>query len=124
MAIMDSSAFGQHIQSGRVRVLAIAAEKRSPMFPDVPTAKEAGLPDYTASSLFGVFTTGKTPSENVRRLNMEINRIIASPEISKRLVALGLEPSQKSAEQFTKQYLAELAQWKDVVARAKIPLEN
>jgi tripartite-type tricarboxylate transporter receptor subunit TctC len=124
MAIMDASAFGPHIDSGRVRVLAIAADKRSPTFPDLPTAKEAGLPDYTASSLFGVFTTGKTPPEIVRRLNLEINRIIASPEISKRLVALGLEPSQKSAEQFTKQYLAELAQWKNVVARAKIPLEN
>ena len=124
MAIMDASAFGPHIDSGRVRVLAVAADKRSPTYPDVPTAREAGLPDYTASSLFGVFTTGKTPPEIVRRLNAEINRIIALPEINKRLVALGLEPSQRSAEQFTKQYLAEIAQWKEVVARAKIPLEN
>lgn len=124
MAIMDSSAFGPHLESGRVRVLAIAADKRSPTFPDLPTAKEAGLPDYTASSLFGVFTTGKAPPEIVRKLNMEINKVVAAPEISKRLVALGLEPSQKSVEQFTRQYLAELAQWKDVVARAKIPLEN
>lgn len=124
MAIMDSSAFGQHLQSGRIRALAVAADKRSPTFPALPTAKEAGLPDYTASSLFGVFTTGKTPPDIVRKLNMEINKVVAAPEISKRLVALGLEPSQKSVEQFTRQYLAELAQWKDVVARAKIPLEN
>lgn len=124
MAIMDSSAFGHHLQSGRLRMLALAADRRSPALPELPTAKEAGLPDYTASSLFGVFTTGKTPPDIVRKLNMEINRIVASPEISKRLMALGMEPSQKSVEEFTRQYLAELAKWKDVVARAKIPLEN
>jgi tripartite-type tricarboxylate transporter receptor subunit TctC len=124
MAIMDYLAFGHHLQSGRIRMLAVAADRRSPTLPELPTAKEAGLPDYTAGSLFGVFTTGKTPPEIVRRLNVEINRIVASPEISKRLIALGMEPSQKSVEEFTKQYLAELAKWKDVVARAKIPLES
>jgi tripartite-type tricarboxylate transporter receptor subunit TctC len=46
------------------------------------------------------------------------------PEISKRLLAMGVEPSQKSADEFTRQFRAELAKWKDVVARAKIPLEN
>jgi tripartite-type tricarboxylate transporter receptor subunit TctC len=124
LAIMDSAAFGHHLQSGRIRMLAVAADRRSPAFPQLPTAKEAGLPDYTAESLFGVFTTGRTAPDIVRRVNIEINRIVASPEISKRLVALGLEPSQKSVEEFTRQYLAELAKWKDVVARAKIPLES
>ena len=124
MAIMDYLAFGHHLQSGRIRMLALAADKRSPELPDLPTTKEAGLPGYTAESLFGVFTTGKTPPEAVRRLNMEINKIIASPDISKRLVALGMEPSQKSADEFTRHYLSEVAKWKDVVARAKIPLEN
>jgi tripartite-type tricarboxylate transporter receptor subunit TctC len=124
MAIMDAAAFGQHPQAGRVRLLAVTAEKRSSAFPDLPTAAEAGLPDYTVSSLFGVFTTGKTPGDIVRKLNAEINRIVALPEVSKRLIAFGVEPSHKSAEEFTKQYLSELAKWKDVVARAKIPLEN
>jgi tripartite-type tricarboxylate transporter receptor subunit TctC len=124
MAIMDPLAFGAHLHSGRVRMLAIAGAHRSPALPELPTAKEAGLLDYTAESLFGVFTTGRTPPDIVHRLNIEINRIAASPEISKRLVALGIEPSQKSVEEFTRQYLAELAKWKDVVARAKIPLES
>jgi tripartite-type tricarboxylate transporter receptor subunit TctC len=124
VAIMDPLAFGYHLHSGRVRMLAIAGDRRSAAFPELPTAKEAGLPDYTAESLFGVFTTGRAPADIVRRLNIEINRIVALPEISKRLVALGMEPSQKSVEEFTRQYLAELAKWKDVVARAKIPLES
>jgi tripartite-type tricarboxylate transporter receptor subunit TctC len=124
VAIMDPLAFGYHLHSGRVRMLAIAGDRRSAAFPELPTAKEAGLPDYTAESLFGVFTTGRTPPDIVRRLNIEINRIVALPEISKRLVALGMGPSQKSVEEFTRQYLSELAKWKDVVARAKIPLES
>jgi tripartite-type tricarboxylate transporter receptor subunit TctC len=124
VAIMDPLAFGYHLHSGRVRMLAIAGDRRSAAFPELPTAKEAGLPDYTAESLFGVFTTGRTPADIVRRLNIEISRIVALPEISKRLVALGMEPSQKTVEEFTRQYLAELAKWKDVVARAKIPLES
>ena len=124
VAIMDPLAFGYHLHSGRVRMLAIAGDRRSAAFPELPTAKEAGLPDYTAESLFGVFTTGRAPADIVRRLNIEINRIVALPEISKRLVALGMEPSQKSVEEFSRQYLSELAKWKDVVARAKIPLES
>lgn len=123
-AIMDASAFVHHLPAGRIRLLAAAGERRNPAVPDVPTAREAGLPDYTAGTLFGVFTTGKTPSAIVRRLNSEINRIIASPEISKRLISLGMDPSQKTVEEFTQKYLAELVKWKDVVARANIPLGN
>ena len=124
VAIMDPLAFGYHLHSGRVRMLAIAAERRSAALPALPTTKEAGLADYTAESLFGVFTTGRTPPDVVRRLNLEINRIVALPDISKRLEALGMEPSQKSADEFTSKYRRELEKWKDVVARARIPLES
>jgi tripartite-type tricarboxylate transporter receptor subunit TctC len=122
-AIMDTSAFLSHLASGRIRMLAVAGDRRNPAVPDVPTTKEAGL-DYTAGATFGVFTTGKTPPEIVRRLNSEINRIVASPEVSKRLVALGMDPGPKTVEECTRQYLADLAKWKDVVASANIPLEN
>ncbi len=124
LAIMDASAFGQHLKSGRLRLLAVAGDKRLQVLPDLPTAREAGLPDFAVSSLFGVFTTGRTAPEIVRRLNVEINRIVAMPAISQRLEALGVEPSQKSFEEFTSQYRAELVKWKDVVTRAKIPLES
>ena len=124
IAIVDFLAFAAHVQSGRIRMLAVAADKRARALPDVPTASEAGLPGYTAGSLFGVFTTGKSPLDSVRRLNTEINRIVATPDVAARLVALGMEPSQKSVEEFSARYVAELAKWKGVVARAKIPLEN
>jgi tripartite-type tricarboxylate transporter receptor subunit TctC len=124
LAIMDASAYGPNLKSGRLRLLAVAGDKRIAALPELPTAKEAGLPDYTVSSLFGVFTNGGAPTDVVRRLNVEINRIVAMPVITQRLEALGVEPSQKTFEEFTSQYRAELAKWKDVVARAKIPLET
>src|SRR5262249_11584245 len=98
LAIMDTSAFLSHLASGRIRMLAGAADRRSTAVPDVPKTKEAGLSDYSAGATFGVFTTGKTSPDIVRRLNFEINRIVASPEISKRLVALGMDPSPKTVE--------------------------
>jgi len=124
LAIMDVSVFTPHLESGRIRLLAVASAKRSAALPGVPTTKEAGFPDYVAGAVFSVFTTGRTAPELVRRLNAEINRIITSPEISKRFAAIGVDPTPKSVEECTRQYVADLAKWKDVVARAKIPLEN
>ena len=123
-AIQDISALMPHVSAGRVRMLAVAGERRAVALPDVPTSKEAGL-DYTAGGIFSVFTTGgKTPPDIVRRLNAELSRIVMLPETGKRFAALGIEPSTKTVEESMRWHLAELAKWKDVVARAKIPLEN
>ena len=123
-AIMDATAFVAQFAAGRVRVLAVAGERRAPALPDVPTTKEARL-DYVAGGVFSVFTTaGKTPPDIVRRLNAEITRIVNAPDIAKRFAALGIDPSTKTVEESMRWHLAELAKWKDVVARAKIPLEN
>jgi tripartite-type tricarboxylate transporter receptor subunit TctC len=123
LAILDVSAVMSQVTAGRIRMLAIAGDRRVPALPDVPTTKEAGL-DYQAGGIFSVFTTGRTPPEIVRRLNLEITRIVESPETAKRLAALGINPSTKTVEESMRWHLAELAKWKDVVARAKIPLEN
>jgi tripartite-type tricarboxylate transporter receptor subunit TctC len=123
-AIQDISALMPHVSAGRVRMLAVAGERRAAALPDVPTSKEAGL-DYTAGGIFSVFTTGgKTPPDIVRRLNAELSRIVMLPETGKRFAALGIEPSTKTVEESMRWHLTELAKWKDVVARAKIPLEN
>jgi len=71
-----------------------------------------------------VFTTGGTPPDIVRKLNLEITRIVELPDTARRFAALGITPSTKTVEESMRWHLAELAKWKDVVARAKIPLEN
>jgi len=90
----------------------------------VPTTQEAGLPDFLADAQFGVFTTGGTPAGVVRRLNAEINRVTATPEITRSFLEMGMVPSNKTVETCTRQYLDDLAKWKDVVVRAKIPMTD
>lgn len=121
-AIMDASAWVAFIPSGRVRALAVSGDKRLSVLPDVPTTQEAGLPEYIAGTLFGVYTKAGAPVNTVRRLNAEINKIITSPEVAKSLNQVGLEPNPKSVEEFTQQYKNDLAGWKDLVTRAKIPM--
>ena len=123
-AIMDAAAWLPLIPAKRVRALAVAGEKRIAILPDVPTMQEAGLPDFTADAQFGVFTTGGTPAGVVRRLNADINRITATPEIAKSFHDIGMVPSNKTVESVTRQYLTDLAKWKDVVTRAKIPMTD
>jgi len=123
-AILDASAWLPMLAAKRVRALAVTGPQRISTLPDVPTTQEAGLPGFTLGAQFGVFTTGGTPAGVVRRLNAEINRIVAMPEITKSFIEVGLEPANTTVENFTRQYLADLAKWKDVVARAKIPMTD
>lgn len=123
-AIMDASAWLPYIPAKRVRALAVMGAKRISVLPDVPTMQEAGLPDFTSGAQFGVYTTGGAPMTVVRRLNAEINRIVATPEMTKSFLAIGMDPANKSVEAYTRLYLADLAMWKDVVMRAKIPMTD
>ncbi len=123
-AIIDASSWLPFMQSNRVRALAVLGKKRLAAMPAVPTMHEAGMADFENGAQFGIFTTGGTPLPIVRRLNTEINRIVATPDISKSFIAIGMEPGGMTVEEFSKRYLADLALWKDVVARAKIPMTD
>jgi tripartite-type tricarboxylate transporter receptor subunit TctC len=123
-AIMDGSAWTALVPTGRVRALAVAGEKRLPILPNVPTTKEAGLPDYVNGTMFGVYTTGGSPINAVRRLNAEINRIIATQEIEASMSQVGLYTIPRTVEGFTQMYVRDLARWKDVVKRGNIPMTD
>jgi len=118
----DLSSFGQLISTGRLRAIAVASERRSPLLPEVPTTREAGMPDYVVSSWFGAFVPALTPPEIVRRLNDAINRAIRLPDVVERLATLGAEPIALGVDDFSKFYRDELVRWKDVISRAKVPL--
>ena len=104
-----------HVKSGRVRALAIGGTQRFPTLPDVPTLAEAGLPNYTFQSWFGIFAPARTPEAVVRTLNRELVRIIALPETRKAFVELGIGPVGTSPEDFGKYLRAEIARWSDVM---------
>ena len=120
-AIMDTSAYTGFLAAGQVKALAVAGEKRLSSLPDVPTTREAGLGDYLAGTLFGIYVQGATPRDIVEKLNVTVNRIIVTPEMTERLRRLGSEPNPKSVDVFTNFVHSEIAAWKVIVKQANIP---
>ena len=105
-------------KAGNLRALAVTTAQRSAVAPDVPTLAESGLAGYEIGSWQGVFAAAGTPPEIVRRLNTEIVRILKSPEIHDKLIALGAEPVGNSVDEFTAMVKSEVAKWGDVVKRS------
>lgn len=81
----------QHARSGRLKLLAVGAMKRSPLFPEVPTLHEVGLKNFDADSVFGFYAPAGTPADVVARLNREINRVLGTKPIQDRIIAMGGE---------------------------------
>jgi tripartite-type tricarboxylate transporter receptor subunit TctC len=104
-----------HIKSGRVRALATGGPQRFPTLPEVPTLAEAGLPNYTFQSWFGILAPARTPDSIVRTLNRELVRIIGLPETRKIFVELGIEPVGTSPEEYGKYLRDEIARWSGVM---------
>lgn len=79
-----------HIESKRLRPLAVTTSRRSPELPDVPTVAESGYPGFDAPAWWGVLTSAKVPPEIVRRMNEEINKALKVPEIAQKLAGQGM----------------------------------
>ena len=120
-AITDTSAFMAYVPTGRVRVLAVAGEKRLPSFPDVPTTAEAGIPTFKAGTVVAVYVTSKTPADIVQKLNTTLNAILANSEVKDQLNKLGANPTPKSVSDVNQWYRHEVQTWKDIVKRLNIP---
>ena len=110
-------------KAGRLRILAAAAPKRSPLLPDVPTFAEGGVNDVNVSNWYSVMSVGGTPKAGIKRLHDEITRAIASPDLRDRLAASALEPAPNTPEQFRKMIADELQRWSRVIKDAGIRQE-
>ena len=120
-AIMDTSALIQHLKGDRMRAIAVASGKRLASIPDVLTTIEAGLPDYQTGTTFGVYAAAGTPEPIVKRLHDELNKIVLLPVVAEQFKTLGINASQKTTEQFSEDYRKEIAIWKEIVEKVKIP---
>jgi len=110
-----------HIRSGKLRVLAAAGSKRTPLLPDVPTIAEAAdLPGYEMTSWAGVLAPAGTSKSIVDRLSTEINRVIRDPQVSAKLTAMGIEPIGTSPERFMEVMKAQLVQYAKITKEANI----
>ena len=108
------------VRGGKIRALAVMTPKRSPELPDVPTLAEAGVPDVEMSTWYGLFVTANTPREIQARLYAETMKILAMPDVRKRLEALGGEPGTLTTEQFGTMNRADFERFGKLVRAAGI----
>ena len=104
-----------HIQSGRLRGIAIGSLKRFPALPNTPTFDESGLKGYEATTWFGLMAPVKTPRDIVVRLSVETDRILKSQEVRERFLVEGLEPIGGTPESFAQFIRAEIDKYAKVV---------
>ena len=109
-----------HIKSGKLKVLAITSAARSSTMPQVPTLAESGVPGYEMNPWFGLFAPAGTPAAVVGKLNAEVARVLALPDVRERLFAIGAEPMSASPEQFSAMVRADVDKWGKLVRAAGI----
>ena len=120
MSTNASPVLSQHMQAGRLRALAVGAPKRLESLPAVPTLAELGYPKANLTSTFGVFAPGKTPAAIINRLNAELNKALAEPEVHERLLKGGEVPTGGTPAQFAKAIREESAENARIVREAGI----
>jgi tripartite-type tricarboxylate transporter receptor subunit TctC len=109
------------INDKALRALAVTGDNRAAALPDVPTAKESGLPSFVASSWNALAAPSKTPKEVIARLNKDITAALNSPDVKKKLHDLNVQARASTPEQAAELLASEIKRWGDVIQRAKIP---
>ncbi|HEY6721518.1 MAG TPA: tripartite tricarboxylate transporter substrate binding protein [Burkholderiales bacterium] len=110
------------IQAGKFRPLAVSSRERSPSLPDVPTVAQS-VPGYEASSFLGIAGPAGMPAAIVERVNREVRRVLALPDIGQRFAEWGGTPSPSSPDEMRLRVEAEIDKWKKVVETRKIELQ-
>jgi tripartite-type tricarboxylate transporter receptor subunit TctC len=112
-----------HIKGGRIKALAVAAEKRAPGFPEVPTSIEGGVPTYQVATWYGLWAPRGTPKELVDAMRAELAKALGSDELRKSWNSLGTETPDLYGDAFGKFVSSEIKRWGDVVKRSGAVLE-
>jgi len=116
-------AVAPYIAQGRVRALAVTGARRSPQLPDVPTMKEAGVPNCEVYNYWGIVAPVTTPHDIVARLNMEVQKLLANPEIRERLERDGVDLTPGGPERMQTFIAADMAAWRKLIVDAKLLLD-
>lgn len=112
-----------HVQSNRIRALAVSASKRLEMIPAVQTFAEAGLPGFEGGAWYGIVAPAGTPRDIVAKLHLEMVKALKLPEVQRRIADLGAEVVGNSPQEFSAQIARELKLWEPVVKAAGIKAE-
>ena len=109
-----------YVKSGKLKALAVAGPKRSPLLPDVPTLKEAGVDGVEVQQWYGFFAPARTPKPVIDQINKALNQVLADKEVIRRMQDHGAEVESSTPERFGELVKGELAKWKGVVQRARL----
>lgn len=117
------SAAQQHVAGGKLKALAVTGSKRTPLLPDVPTAAEAGLPDYTFETWFMVFAPAGTPKPVIDKLNAALNTALAAQANKDRMLKEGFEPTPTTPEAARQRLEKEMPMWARLIKQRGITAE-
>jgi tripartite-type tricarboxylate transporter receptor subunit TctC len=123
MAFQVVPLMAPHVQSGKMRALAVTDKRRSLLLPDVPTTAEAGYPDLQAITWFGLLAPAGISRETTALLNAKINEVLSSAEMKKTLSSFDAVPMPSSPESFGEFIVAERTRWTDVIRKGGIKVE-
>jgi tripartite-type tricarboxylate transporter receptor subunit TctC len=112
-----------YVETDRVNVLAITSEKRSPLFPGIPTAAEAGVPGFNLSTWWGIVAPAGTPPDIVKKLNEAINYAASKDPLKARLTKEGAQAYKITPAEFQKVLSGELKLWQGVIKNANLKIE-
>jgi tripartite-type tricarboxylate transporter receptor subunit TctC len=112
-----------HVKAGKARALAVTGAKRAQFAPEIPTVAESGVPGYAFDVWYGLVFPGGTPRAIVTKTNVEVVRLLKSPEVSGRFAAAGVEPQTNTPEAFAEMIRLEIPKWRKVVKAANIKVD-
>jgi tripartite-type tricarboxylate transporter receptor subunit TctC len=111
------------LRAGQIKIFGIGSGKRLPLAPDIPTVAESGLPDYEATTWFGLFATAGTPREIVTKINTEVAKILADPQFREKFLAPQMfEPMASSPEEFADYIKAQTRKWAKLIGEQKLSI--
>ena len=119
----DVGLVAPHLKAGKLKGIAVTGRTRSSVLPELPTMIEAGVSNYQAGTWYGILAPAGTPPAVVARINAELQKIVASPEIETQFAAQGIEPAGGTPEQFAALIRDDSAKWGKLIKAANIKSE-
>ncbi len=111
------------VKAGQLRALAVSSPNRVKAVPELPTVAESGYPGFEADQWYGVVAPAGTPPDVIAKLNQQINKMLASPEITTRLASEGAEATPNSPKVFADLIASEIARWRTVIEKGGVKVE-
>jgi tripartite-type tricarboxylate transporter receptor subunit TctC len=122
--MLNTTRTAQAYSAGQIKILGVGSAQRLAILPEVPTIAESGLPGYEAVSWFGLFAPASTPRQVVRKINTDVQRVLADPDFREKFLAPNqYEPVTGTPEQFAAYVQREADKWGTVIKAAKISVD-